>query len=194
MDTLRSFIAIELPPELKSELQSIQTSLQKGQVNYVKWVDTHNIHLTLKFLGDIERAQIDPIVSAIETSTGNSRPFSLSLQDVGAFPSLDRPNIVWAGLQGDLKTLSVWQITIEQNLKPLGFTPESRPFSPHLTLGRVRENATLLEKQSLGRQLAAIHLKSGSPMIVSSLNLVHSQLTPKGPIYTILRSIKLPTS
>ena len=172
----------------------MQTSLQKGQGNYVKWVDTQNMLLTLKFQGDIERAQIDPIFSAIETSTGNIHPFSLSLQDIGTFPNLDRPTVIWAGLQGDLKTLSVWQKSLEQNLKPLGFAAESRPFSPHLTLGRVRENATLLVRQSLGRQLSAIHLKSGSPMIVSSLNLVHSQLTPKGPIYTILRSIKLPTS
>ena len=194
MDKLRAFIAIELPPEIKGELQSIQTSLQKGQYNYVKWVDTQNMHLTLKFLGDINHPQIDSVCSAIETSAHDVHPFSLYLQDAGAFPSLDRPNIIWAGLQGDLKILCTWQKSLEQNLKPLGFTPESRPFSPHLTLGRLRENATLLERQSLGRQLAEIHLQPGGPMIVDALSLVHSHLTSKGPIYTILRSIKLPTS
>lgn len=194
MDKLRTFIAIELPAEIKNDLQSIQAFFQNNRCDYVKWVDVPNLHLTLKFLGDIERWQIDPICSAIETAAINVRPFSLHIQEVGAFPNLDRPNILWAGLQGDLKTLSSWQKAIEEYLKPLGFPAESRPFSPHLTLGRLRETATLLERQSLGRQLAAIHPKTGTVMTVSSLNLVHSQLTIKGPIYTILRSFKLKTS
>jgi RNA 2',3'-cyclic 3'-phosphodiesterase len=194
LEKLRAFAGIELPAEIKGELQSIQKALQTPQSNYVKWVEVANLHLTLIFLGNIAPAQIDPISRAFENATCGIRAFELYLQNVGAFPSLDRPNIIWAGLQGDIKTLCAWQKNLEQKLIPLGFPPESRSFSPHLTLGRVRETASFMERQALGRKLQNLQCQEGTKMTVDSLNLIHSQLTPKGPIYTILRSIKLQSS
>jgi RNA 2',3'-cyclic 3'-phosphodiesterase len=194
LEKLRAFAGIELTAEIKSELQSIQKTLQTPQCNYVKWVEVTNLHLTLIFLGNIASTQIDPISRAFENVTYGIRAFSIFIQNVGAFPSLERPNIIWAGLQGDIKTLCAWQKNLEQKLIPLGFTPESRPFSPHLTLGRIRETASFMEKQAIGRKLQNLQCPKGAKMTVDSLNLIHSQLTPKGPFYTILRSIKLQSS
>jgi RNA 2',3'-cyclic 3'-phosphodiesterase len=194
MEKLRAFIAIELSKEIKSELESLQISLQKPQCDYIKWVEVPNMHLTLIFLGNIDPGQIDPISRSIETASQGIQPFSVCLQKVGAFPSIERPSIIWTGLKGDLKTLGAWQSNLVQKLIPLGFTPESRPFSPHLTLGRVRETASFLEKQALGRKLVNLPFAGSAQMTVGSLKLIHSQLTPKGPIYSNLRSFELKTS
>jgi RNA 2',3'-cyclic 3'-phosphodiesterase len=190
MPEIRAFIAIELPSEIKSILSNVQSQLKKVGSNTVKWVDPVNIHLTLKFLGDISTAQIDPVHSALQSAAQTAHPFRLAVQSAGAFPGLNRVQVIWIGLQGELETLTNLQRALDAQLSQLGFSPEKRPFSPHLTIGRVRETATLIERQNIAQSLSQLKLQTGVSFGVNSINLMQSRLLPAGPIYTCLKSVK----
>jgi 2'-5' RNA ligase len=106
---------------------------------------------------------------------------------------MNRPRVIWVGLDGNLKRLADIQKQIEQLLSGVGFIPETRPFSPHLTLARVREEASPAEKQKLGQIISSMTFKSGCIIPVRSINLMKSQLTPHGPVYSVLFSADLKT-
>jgi 2'-5' RNA ligase len=189
MSKIRAFIAIELPLDIKIALKSLQSNLRQPGSNAVKWVDPVNLHLTLKFLGDIAPAQITTVSSAMQTASQNTRPFRLQVHTAGAFPDLKRVQVIWIDLKGDLDILLNLQKNLDSALAKLGFAPETRLFSPHLTLGRVRDAVTPLEKQIIGNSISAASLESTLTFTVSSLNLMQSQLFPSGPVYTCLKSV-----
>jgi 2'-5' RNA ligase len=191
MVQIRAFIAIELPIEVKTALKQIQSALKKTGNNPVKWVDPANIHLTLKFLGNIETSQVPTITTVMESTANNTRPFPLQTQTPGAFPNINRVQVLWVGLGGDLDVLLNLQNTLDFNLSKLGYAPEKHPFSPHLTIGRVRETATLIEKQNLGRYVASARQEQSVTFSVQSMDLMQSQLLPSGPKYTCLKSVVL---
>ncbi|MEE9399071.1 MAG: RNA 2',3'-cyclic phosphodiesterase, partial [Dehalococcoidales bacterium] len=118
MEQVRSFIAIELPGEVKSELNRLQAQLKVGNSPSVKWVDPYGIHLTLKFLGSIAATMIDEIREAMETAAQGIPPFHLEVKDLGVFPNLRRVRVAWVGISGDLTRLSQLQQRIESNLSP----------------------------------------------------------------------------
>lgn len=188
--TIRAFIALALPAEIKSILKTYQTPLKRGAGNSVKWVNPEIIHLTLKFLGNISDYQVEPITAAMQTATAGTHPFILRLQGVGAFPNMNRVQVIWAGLNGNLDVLLNLQKSLDANLANLNFPPERRPFSPHLTLGRVRESANLADIQNISKNLAALKIETGQQFEVKSLDLMQSQLLPGGPLYARLKSIE----
>lgn len=188
---IRAFIAIALPVDIQTVLKIVQVQLQKSGQNTVKWVDPANIHLTLKFLGNIAAYQIEPVTAALQTAAKTTGPLHLGVQDTGAFPDLNRVQVIWAGLNGDLEKLTNLQKALDDNLKKLGFAPETRPFSPHLTIGRVRDTATAFEKQTLGKALSAVRIESGWGFSVETLKLMQSRLFPSGPVYSCLNSVGL---
>jgi RNA 2',3'-cyclic 3'-phosphodiesterase len=194
MPAIRAFIAIEIPSDIKTTLKDLQSRLKRNNPTSIKWVEPANIHLTLKFLGNISTSQIDPVTSAMQTSVSAFHPFRLQIQALGAFPNFNRPQVLWVGLNGDLKVLLNLQHILDLNLSRLGFAADERPFSAHLTLGRVRDTATLLEKQNIGKTMAADHFESNSGFVVQSLNLMQSQLSSTGPNHTCLNSIRLTKS
>lgn len=183
--TLRSFIAIDIPPQIRRELGNLQIALGKSKTDYVKWVDPSIIHLTLKFLGNISAEQIEPIYTALQTALQDYEPFRLSVSSTGAFPGLNRVQTVWAGLSGDLQTLAGLQQTLDNALLKLGFPKETRGFSPHLTLGRVRDNAGLIQRQNLGRTISQVVMPHLPGFAVEAVNLMESKLTPQGPVYRV---------
>ncbi len=191
MGKVRAFIAIELPTEVKSSLSGLIENLRPGRERAVKWVNPKSIHLTLKFLGDIPERQLVDITSALAGATEGLTYFDLKLEGIGAFPGLKAPRVVWAGIGGDISKLMKLQKQVEQSLVPLGFTPEKREFSAHLTLGRVRENATHLERADLGLALGKLTPENASPFTVSRVSLMQSTLTHSGAIYNQLASIAL---
>ena len=136
-------------------------------------------------------AKLDDIKSAIARTTNRVKAFELTLDGLGAFPNLDRPHVVWVGLGGDIERLSGIQNTLEQHLAGLGFSPENRPFSPHLTLARVRDEASAADKQRLGQAIASTACDTDCSIPVQQVSLIKSQLTPSGPIYTVLFSSPL---
>ena len=191
MEQIRSFIAIELPDEVRSALAELQTELQRNKPPQVKWVGPHGIHLTLKFLGNIAAAKISDVTGAIEQASRGFSPLSLEVKGLGVFPNFQRVRVVWVGVGGDVDRLKQLQQRIDSNLVPLGFARESRPFTPHLTLARVREKATPTEQQHLGQLIAGARFETAHRFTAESINLMQSQLTTEGAIYRQITTISL---
>jgi 2'-5' RNA ligase len=191
MALIRAFIAVELPETLKKELYELEAQLKNTSPPIVKWVDPNSIHITLKFLGEISEDSVDELTLAIEESAQGIQPFQLEVREVGAFPNLERVQVLWVGVKGELEQITQLQKNIESNTEQLGFSRESRAFSPHLTLGRVRNEARPNERQRLGKLLTDTSFAALHNVNVAAVNLMKSQLTPTGPVYTCIGSVKL---
>jgi RNA 2',3'-cyclic 3'-phosphodiesterase len=194
MDQIRSFIAIELPGPVKDGLRKIQDHLRLADSSGAKWVEPEGIHLTLKFLGNVEASRMDQIIRLMGTASQVTGPFRLELKRLGAFPNLRKTQIVWVGISGDLDKLQILQKRLEDDLSRIGFPPEGRAFTPHLTLARLRDYATPLQRQTLGEAIALYKLESDLVIQVNTISLMKSQLTRTGAIYTELASIELKPS
>jgi 2'-5' RNA ligase len=194
MENIRAFIAIELSDPIKASLSSLIAKLRSKEhhsAKYVKWVDPKGIHLTLKFLGNVTPDQVPRIIDAITPSAESLSPLKLQLGKLGVFPNLQRPRVIWVAITGEVKPLITLQQDIDQALAPLGFPPEGRSFSPHLTIGRLREQATPMERSSIGSLIPATEFEGGPILEIDQINLMKSTLTPSGAIYNRLASIKL---
>jgi 2'-5' RNA ligase len=154
----------------------------------VKWVGTEGIHLTLKFLGNIDEAEVPALTKALSEAVRGVAPFSLQLGDPGAFPGNQAPRVVWVGVGGEIELLRALHNNIDLVLTPLGFPPEKRAFSPHLTLGRVREEASPGERRRLGENIASLKTEAKLSFKVESLSLMRSKLTREGALYSRLAS------
>ena len=191
MEQVRSFIAIKLPDELKTGLTQLEAQLKLGEPLPVKWVDPSSIHLTLKFLGNIAVARISEITRAMEAATKRLSAFHLEVKGLGVFPNFRRVQVVWVGVGGEVDKLGQLQQQIESTLVPLGFAAESRPFTPHLTLARLRDRASPEERQRLGQLIAGTRFEAVYTIKVDSINLMRSQLTREGAVYSRLSSVGL---
>jgi 2'-5' RNA ligase len=191
VETVRCFIAIELPDEVKAGLRDIQAKLKAGSQAPVKWVDPGGVHLTLKFLGGVDAAKIDPITAAMKEAARGITPFSLKIEGLGAFPNLGRVQVVWVGVSGEVDKLADLQRRIESNLAGLGFAPEKRRFTPHLTLARVRDQASPAEREGLGQLISGTKFEAATAFPVAELSLMRSQLTREGAIYSRLSAAAL---
>jgi len=191
MEQVRSFIDIELPDELKVGLTQLEAQLKSGKQPWVKWVNPYSIHLTLKFLGSIAADRISEITGAMEEATQGISPFYLEVKDLGVFPNLRRVQVAWVGISGEVDKLSQLQHNLESNLAHLGFAPETRPFTPHLTLARLRNQASLDERQSFGQLIATTRFEATYTIKVDTISLMRSQLTREGAIYSQINSVDL---
>ena len=191
MEQVRSFIAIELPDEVKAGLVQLEAQLKLSKIPLVKWVDPYSIHLTLKFLGNIAVDRISEITEVMKEAARGLSPLHLEVKGLGVFPNLKRVQVVWVGVGGEVDKLSQLQQRIESGLVPLGFTAESRPFTPHLTLARLRDRALPDERQRLAQFIAATKFESVYTIKVDAINLMRSQLTREGAIYSRLSAIEL---
>lgn len=191
MGEIRAFIAIELPDKVKNELSEILYKLKPGREKAVKWVNPNGIHLTLKFLGNIPEERIVDITHAIAKASSFTFPFNLELKGLGAFPNLKSPRVVWVGIGGDIPVIANLQRQIDQPLIPLGFPPEKRDFSPHLTLGRVRDKTSKNERYELGKTIESLRIPRSSPFAVDRISLMQSTLTSSGAIYNQLATVVL---
>ena len=191
MEQIRSFIAIELPDELKLGLSRLQAQLKRGEQPWVKWVDPYSIHLTLKFLGNIAINKTGEITRAMEEVAGGTSPFCLEVKNLGAFPNLRRVQVVWVGVSGEIDRMLQLQQGIESNLARLGFAPELRSFTPHLTLARLRDRASLAERQEFGQLIASTRFEMTYAIEVGAISLMRSQLTREGAIYHRISLVRL---
>jgi 2'-5' RNA ligase len=188
---IRSFIAIELPEEVKSGLHRLQAELTLPQHTFVKCVAPESIHVTLKFLGNISPQKVAEITRVMEQASQGVSPFQLQITDVGAFPNMRQPRVLWVGIKGELDKMTVWQKRIDDGLVPLGFAKEVRPFTPHLTLARLRENCSPGDRRDLGELVMKTHVEVDYKVAVNSLSLMKSQLLPGGAVYSRLAEVKL---
>ena len=190
-EQIRSFIAIELPSELKSGLLQLQTELKLSGYTFVKWVATEGIHLTLKFLGNIPSLKIDEITGAMVNAIEGISPFQLETAEPGVFPNLKRPNVFWVGIAGDLDKLALLQKRIDNVLEQRGFPREKHTFNPHLTLARIREDASPQNRQDFGKLVAKKSFTVKYQLKVNVISLMRSQLLPGGATYHRLSEVTL---
>jgi RNA 2',3'-cyclic 3'-phosphodiesterase len=183
---IRAFIAIELPQSVKQALAELQRQLRVQPSEGIKWVAPESIHLTLKFLGWVAPDCIEAIKSAISTSVTGLNPFELRLSGLGAFPNLRRMNVIWCGLTGNVTELSALQQSVEKYVSPLGYPTESRAFSPHLTLARLRDEVSTETKLKLAQKLSETKFEPEVAILVDAVHLMQSQLFPTGAVYTSL--------
>ncbi len=189
METIRAFIAINLDPEIRGYLSSLQQNLNLDAAKVkVNWVEEKNLHLTLKFLGNISPSQIELIEIELKKITSQYPSFFIKLlPEIGVFPSYKMPRVIWVGIKEGAAELTEIYNLVETRLYKKGFPRESKNFSTHITLGRVKY---LKDKDSLIRSLKSIHLDSFSQK-VKSIELMESKLTPQGPLYGIIRQYPL---
>ena len=191
MEQVRCFIAIGLPDEVKDGLSNLQAQLKTGDQPGVKWVDPYGVHLTLKFLGSVAADRIDPVSRAMEEAAQGISPFSLKVEGLGVFPSLRRVQVVWVGVSGEVDKLAQLQERLESNLAGLGFAPEKRRFTPHLTLARLRDRVSLDERQRFGQLIAGTKFEPAYSFQVEAISLMRSQLTREGAIYSRISAVEL---
>lgn len=179
---IRTFIALDLPLAVKSELDKLIGELRQSKPA-VTWVKADRLHLTIKFLGNVPLEKIAELKTALQDVASRSAPFRLQPSGCGAFPSLKQMRVIWAGLKDHQQQLSHLQAKVEVALAPLGFPPEGRPFRAHLTLGRVKGPREL---SSLQKALLARQNFQAEAFDVTELVLYKSDLRPEGPLYTPL--------
>jgi len=188
---IRAFIAVTLPLEVRHFLTGLQRKVRQAADVPVKWVETENLHLTLAFLGNVDEAKRQDISKVLHTAASSVRPLTMKVTGLGVFPNPRRPRIVWAGLAGDVPQLQRLQRAIVDGLGPLGFPLDGKPFRPHLTLGRVRDSASVVQSQALERAVTGLAATGEQSFSVADVHLIKSQLTGSGPIYTVIGSGKL---
>jgi 2'-5' RNA ligase len=183
---MRLFVAVPFPAEIKKRLGNLIDDWRKNG-DKVGWVKKENLHLTLKFLGETALEQLEPLKKALAENLTGEAPFSFSLCGAGAFPNLNRPRVLWVGVTDGKEKLAQLAQKVEAATAPLGFAPEERGFSAHLTLGRVKDSR--LSGGLLG-QLRACAFEA-KDVIVSEVVLFQSELAPGGSIYTPLAGFEL---
>lgn len=192
---MRAFIAIELSNEIRGSLAQIESHLKYSGAD-VKWVEKDNIHLTLKFLGEITEEKSEKIKYILDEIAKQTKPFELSLKIseegsapfLGAFPNLDHPRVIWVGLDKGAAESRLAAEKVDDALLKIGFQKESRPFAAHLTIGRVRSPKN---KEALKEKISNLQFKAYSLQLIDAITLFQSSLTPKGPIYTKIHESKL---
>jgi 2'-5' RNA ligase len=189
--SIRTFIAIELPEELKSAIHRLQNNFKSAGYTRIKWVAPESIHLTLKFLGNISTGKIDVIKEVLKTAGHGIAPFQLSTDELGTFPNLRQPRVLWLGLTGDLESLLSLQQRVDKALVDIGFAKEDRPFAPHITIARIRESTTREERMGFGKAIENTGFPKKYTFDISSFNFMRSQLLPTGAVYSCLEQITL---
>ena len=184
MTIFRGFIALEI--HATPQILAFEKEIEKTGAD-VKLVEPENIHITLKFLGDTQENIIDDIERIMKESVQDIKPFSITLRGTGVFPNNNYVKIVWIGITDNGSIATIAQ-RIEEKLTPLGFKREHRGFSPHLTIGRVK---TARNKDPLLKTVGNHTSEEFAVQEVHSITLKKSELTPKGPIYTTLREVRL---
>jgi RNA 2',3'-cyclic 3'-phosphodiesterase len=183
---MRAFIAIALPEQCRTTIDHLQQYLKPCEAD-VRWIKTGAMHLTLKFLGEIDPKVIPVLAESLEDVTASESRIELRLHRLGCFPNMKQPRIVWCGLDGEMEKLSRLQSLAESACSRIGFSPEQRGFHPHLTLGRVTGKRNL--RQLLDCITIAPEMECG--FTVNAFSIYKSVLQPSGAEYSIVRTFML---
>lgn len=184
---MRTFIAVELTEDVRRALREVQARLRAGGAD-VKWVEEENLHLTVKFLGEVQDERLPDVITATRLAVAPLMTFAISIGGIGAFPSMSRPRVVWVGVQSGSESFKTLMERVETAMDRIGFPREGRAPQPHVTLGRVRDPRRLKRLPEL--------LKAESPetlgtITVEKLTLMASALGPRGPRYTPIEYVEI---
>ncbi len=194
MSLLRAFLASELSPSLQDSIHRATANLRETLGDgLIRWVPAHNIHLTLKFLGDVSPSSLDLIKQMLVTEASQFPPFDVQVEGLGCYPNPRRPRVLWVGLKAPPELGSL-QRAIEAASARLGYESEERDFSPHLTIGRVRQNASSADVHKIRTAMEGCHIGLLGSAHVDAVHLFKSELRPEGSIYTKLFSAPLQKS
>jgi RNA 2',3'-cyclic 3'-phosphodiesterase len=188
METIRVFICFELSKEVTNSLRDLIHYL-KTFGRGVRWVRHDGIHLTLKFIGEIDALKLDDIAAVVENVVKNYKPFKIKLSGKGAFPNLKRPKVFWIGISDMENVIKQIQVDLEDAFEKIGLPREERGFSPHLTLGRVKFQDPTVSKISLEMERMKV---DEIKLTLDEVVIMQSELQPNGALYTPLRKIKIP--
>ncbi|MBN1154852.1 RNA 2',3'-cyclic phosphodiesterase [candidate division KSB1 bacterium] len=187
MSKIRTFIAIEIPSSIKKSIAQLQQTLKTNEAN-VSWVKADNIHITLKFLGDVEENRIERIAAVLEDAVREISRFTITIGGVGGFPNVNRPRVLWVSGFGHDQIVEDIVKRIENALHSIGFEAEKKKFTIHLTIGRVRDQKNI---ERITENLLQQKDFKGGTFDVAEIVLMKSELNPAGSIYTPLQIIKL---
>lgn len=191
MGLLRTFIAADIPPTIQKSIQLCMDDLRSTIGNSsVRWIPVHNIHLTLKFLGDISEARLDSLSRVLLTEADSHSAFDISISGLDSFPNSKRARVLYIGIQASAG-LDALQRRIEAACARVGFESESRPFSPHLTIGRVRQRIPSSDQIRIRKTLNDTKIDSLGTARVDSIHLYKSERKPSGSVYAKLFSAPL---
>jgi 2'-5' RNA ligase len=191
MKNRRLFVALEPPEPVRRRLAAMQAGMRRAAgaaAGEVRWVAPDAIHLTLQFLGAVPEERVAALEAAVAEAAAESTALRLEVRGAGGFPSARRPRVLWAGLVGDLEPLAALAAGVGRRLAPLGYPPEERAFSPHLTLGRAREARGA---PGLGAAIASAAEQEGPPWRATDVCLVESHLSPSGARYEVVARFAL---
>lgn len=187
MERVRSFVAILLSDEVRAGVAA-EIARLRPLAPRVGWVAAPNLHLTLKFLGELTPDALEQVKDGLTEAVAGAAPFRLHFYDLGAFPAMTRPRVLWVGVAEGGQAAQALQARVEAALGRRGFPGEERPFSPHLTVGRVREPRGLAGLQEAMARDARMDFGG---MEVRGLSLMRSDLSPAGSRYTELANFPL---
>ncbi len=186
MTTVRAFIAIDLPDILRERLRSLAADLQpRFEELPIRWVPVDNIHLTLRFLGDVSPSNLALIEDILHNECAAAAPFELHVEGLGLFPNARRPRVIWVGVDGG-EQLPQLQQRLEAGVVRLGYPAEQRAFSPHLTLGRVQRSANTRQQRQVADIIGQHQVGLLETAAVNEVALFKSELNPDGAVYTKL--------
>lgn len=188
---MRLFWAVNLPEEIKANLQKTQENLHAFGTA-ARWVTPQNLHITVKFLGETDKNQVSKIVDLANRELRAIPPFCLEVSGLGFFYSHSGPRVLWASLQGELQVLKKIASKLEESMAICGFSKEKRPFAPHLTLARISSSKDVSDLVQAVKEQSP-HVQGLGRFTVTSVDLMHSILQPQGPVYNRLASVQLST-
>jgi 2'-5' RNA ligase len=191
MTLLRAFIALEIPASIQQAIQQQTAGLRKSaDSSLVRWVPADNLHLTLKFLGDVSSTNLQFVTQMLSREADQHPSFSMEISGIGAFPNPRRPRVIWIGIHAR-EVLPALYHGLETATTRLGYPPEERPFSPHLTIGRVKQTVSPADLQRIRAALKATNIGQLGKADVTAVYLMKSDLKPTGSEYSRLFSAPL---
>lgn len=188
---VRAFIAVELPDKIKKSIASLAGELDEAKIP-VKPVRRENLHITLKFLGQSPPAELEKVKAALDACARGAEPFPLAFRGVGAFPSAERPSVLWAGAHDETGSLASLADKLEERLPEAGREKEQRVFHPHVTAARVKKSVKSAGKKIIRQWLEENKDADFGLMRVRRLSLIESRLSCEGPSYSLLAGFDLP--
>lgn len=190
-ESVRAFVAVELSQEVTGVLQGLVQALRQEGLPFLRLVRPEGVHLTLKFLGDVPAPLTEKIAFALDQAVAGLPAFQTQLHGLGGFPSLEAPRVLWVGLGDDLASLQSLFRAVEGAMRALGFPAEERPFTPHLTLARLRDGTPPQERRRAGEALRRLAGQEQAPLRVDGVSLMRSVLRPEGAVYSRLHRAAL---
>ncbi len=188
----RTFVAIPLPPEIQTALAGLQRRLAPHHADTIRWVEPKSIHVTLRFLGGIDPEVAPDIAREIEAAAASTGRFQLRMAGTGTFPARGRPKVVWVGIEGEVKRLERLRARVEGALSRVGFEPEERPFLPHVTIGRIKQEVGPPNDWRAGQAFQRLNLVGPAlEYAVDRVTLFRSHMDNKGVTYEALSESRL---